>query len=922
MSLPRVAHRSRGLLVLLMTYAVLAAAVVIVPWSWGAGSARAAEEDVLLHLELDRVSPAIARPGGEVRLEGTLRNLGPDPVSVHGIRVSTAYRGLDTRGAVQEWGESGDVETPIVLGEDHIGVAIAPGSTVHWFVEVPEDGLDPGFEFATLPVRLEVLSPGPTPDPVDGSDGEDAREDETAGPPVPGTEVRSYLPWISARDSEFNPVQVAWLAPLTLPGDAGLVDPDDATRAQAWDRAIGPGSRTQALLDGLADTEATFVVDPALLDPLSPVASLAEVVQLPGDEETPTETPEEPEPTGPEPTGPQPTGAPTGPEPTGPQPTGPQPTGPGATDPGATGPPSTDPEATGSAVGGSSDPEATSPDHQAATTGTSAPGEDATERPPDDQEAPTSGPGESPEPTQEPDPEPPAPPTTQEAVAELTERIVALPEGRRWWLPVGDTDVGALLKVGAEVPEIADLVGRPPAAGLPAPGRTDVAWPVAQTVSDTTVTSLVEVWSTAGGSTGTAGPDNGNLGGVVLPGHVFEDALLTGSAVRRHATGPPLIGYDERLSGIVAASGGAGLHGPSTQRFLAESLAVYQEGPATDRSLVVAVPRSAEVDADSLRELTAAASSAPWLQDTTASRLMTDRTGAPSTTVHQDVPEWMAAEGAGGTEPAPQEPATDPSTDESPTDEQATDESTTDRVPGNVLGELSAYTLPEESPLTASSLQRIDLIRTRVAGVSEVVPGSEQARRTWMRVLDRQFSTGWRNAPQEWQTPLETAETLASEILNGLTINPTTINLYADEGLMQITVVNELPIPIEGLRMQVDPGNARLRVLEQPDPITIGPESRATVQFRAKAVAAGQVPLHTSLSTPNGTQIGTAEETVVRVQPTGVWIYWLLGGVAGVILVLGLWRALRPPGSRRDSAETTDQSEQNVATPGSDAETP
>src|SRR5699024_8205511 len=129
-SLPRVAHRSRGLLVLLLAYVVLAAAVVIAPWSWGAESARAAEEDVLLHLDLDRVSPAIARPDGAVRFEGTLSNLGPDPVPVHGVRVSTAYRGLDTRGAVQEWAETGDGETPIVLGEDHIGVRIAPGSTV------------------------------------------------------------------------------------------------------------------------------------------------------------------------------------------------------------------------------------------------------------------------------------------------------------------------------------------------------------------------------------------------------------------------------------------------------------------------------------------------------------------------------------------------------------------------------------------------------------------------------------------------------------------------------------------------------------------------------------------------------------------------------------------------------------------------
>jgi len=31
----------------------------------------------------------------------------------------------------------------------------------------------------------------------------------------------------------------------------------------------------------------------------------------------------------------------------------------------------------------------------------------------------------------------------------------------------------------------------------------------------------------------------------------------------------------------------------------------------------------------------------------------------------------------------------------------------------------------------------------------------------------------------------------------------------------------------------------------------------------------------------------------VRVTPTGDWIYWGLGGLAGVILVLGIWRSVR-----------------------------
>ncbi|USQ80078.1 DUF6049 family protein [Ornithinimicrobium faecis] len=893
MSLHRTARRTRGLLVLLMAYAVLAAAVVAAPLTWGASSASAADDD-LLHVQLEQVSPAIVGPGTEVRLEGTLQNLGATPAPVHAVRVSTAYRGLDTRGAVQDWAEEGLLETPIALGEDHIGVAIAPGSTVHWFVDIPADELEPGFEFATLPLRVEVLATGPAPD----TDNEDTGEstDESPGTEdtdsegtdsettvVPGAQVRTFLPWTDAEDPEFNPVQIAWLAPITLPGNPDLVAVDDARRSDAWLNAIGPDSRTLELLDGLADTSATFVVDPGVIEPLDPVASLTEVVELPGDQEEPSESPE--------PTDPKP----TDPEPTDPEPTDSEPTGSESTD---------SPEPTGSESAPSAGVQGS-----VATTG---PGGGATQAP-GDGEAPTSAPADPPStPIEGDDPvEPPTPPTIQSAVRDLGNRIEQVPEGRLWWLPVGDTDVGGLLEAEASVDDIAELVGAAPSGGLPAPGRTDLAWPLSEDFSDAMIGSLLQVWSAAGGATGAAGADNGSLGAVVLPNSTLDDTVLTGSAVRTHSAGPQLIGYDERLSGIVAGSGEPEQAGHATQRFLAETLAIYQEGPATDRSLVVAIPRTAAADADQLQALTSAAARAPWLQETTASELLTDAAQAPPATVQQADPPSADAEQADPEQADPD--ATDPD----PIDADPTE----DQVTVAALGDLSAYSDPGESPLTPSRLARIDLTRSKVTGVSEIVPGSEAVRRTWMHVLDRQFSASWRAAPQDWEIPVEVAEDLASEITTGLTINPTTINLYADEGLMQITVVNELPIPIEGLQMQVDPGNGRLRVLGQPDPITIGPESRATVQFRAKAVAAGQVPLHTSLSTPNGTQIGSAEETVVRVQPTGVWIYWLLGGVAGVILVLGLWRALRPAGTRRD-AEPTDPSTGNVPTSASDVETP
>jgi hypothetical protein len=73
----------------------------------------------------------------------------------------------------------------------------------------------------------------------------------------------------------------------------------------------------------------------------------------------------------------------------------------------------------------------------------------------------------------------------------------------------------------------------------------------------------------------------------------------------------------------------------------------------------------------------------------------------------------------------------------------------------------------------------------------------------------------------------------------------------------------------------------------------IGAKSRATAIVGVTTLAAGSVPLRTTLTTPDGTVIGQGADVVVQVTPTGDWVYWTLGGFAGIILVLGIWRSVR-----------------------------
>lgn len=941
----RLAHPApparRGLLSLIQAYAVVLA-LCFVPAGpthasvdeRAASTRTAPTDEALLRVRLDAVTPSIAGPGTDVVVSGTLSNVGTDPARVHSVRVSTALRGLDTREAVSQWSTQGSLDTPVLLAEDRISAALEPGAVVRFFARVPAGAADPGFDFATLPLRIEVTEPVLGSVGAEGSaagdgdeaagDGDEAAGDdaEVVGEVLPGTELRTYLPWQAVGADQFNPIDIAWVAPLTLPGGAALVDPDDTVRAQAWSAAIGPDSANVAMLAGLSDTAATFIVDPAVFTPLDPVASLTEAVQLPGEE---TEEPTEPEDTPTDPTSEPsedsatvspPAGQATGdpPESTGSEPT-PAAPGTGSTDSTSTDPAlsdsaSTDPESTDPA---STDPESTDSEGDALESGGEGAGEGTAGDPAGEQDpaqptgAVTSGPddaaatstgGADPsggEPTGDPEPvEPPTPPTTEAAVLALSALIAQVPEQRLWWLPVADPDTGALLDLGAETEDVAALVGRPPVEPLVAAGRTDIAWPVSTELDDAMVASLTDVWRMAGGATGAAGLRNGSLAAVLLPSSGIEGETFTGSAARSYASGTRLLGYDERLSGVVAAAGTPDQDGRSVQRFLAETMAVYQQRPAEDRSLVVAIPRGTHVDADTLRELTGAAHGAPWLAETSAGELLDTRDAGD-----QAVPAVVV-------------PPPPPPTGEG--DGTGTNSTRADAgvpAPGN----LTAYTTPGPSPLTTGRVAQVEEARASLAGASEIVPGSEEADATWRRVLDGQYSTRWRQDTAGWSASVDRVVALAREILTGLTINPTTINFFADEGLIRITVTNDLPVQIDNLQMTVSPGNARLRILGQPDPITIGPESRATVQFRARAIAAGEVPLSTTLSTPNGTPVGQEAETSVRVRPAGVWIYWLLGGVAGVILVLGLVRALRP-------RSPSSQSEQKVEAPGPDTESP
>lgn len=749
-------------------------------------------------LSLDAVTPSTIGPNRAFRITGTVRNTGAEPVQISSVEATTSYAALDTRSELAAWagGEAG-VGTGLTLGRDPFDIALAPGARSAFVIEVAGDTVRPFFDFGTLPLTLEVL----------GDQGQ-----------VRGR-VRSYLPWYAGEPPE-QPLNLSWVVPLTVPPDPDLSDPDVTTRVEAWLEAIGPGSAPRTWLDGLAGQPATFMVDPALLAPVVPQRA---------PEEAGPDDPDDPATQGP--TTQAPTTAPPAP----------------TTDP--------DPAQAPTPTGG--DP-APAPDDGAATSAAPTGGATVDPAPVDPAET-TSEPGQPEEPTLPGVEVPLDLSEVEQAQVDLETGLAALEDDRLWWLPVADPDVAALIDIGTDADDAAEMLTRtlPESALLSQPllasGRRDIAWPEWAGVQAGQVEGLREIW-----------PDTEQLSAAVVPSTAL--AVAGNSAAGLLAVDGDdltMLGLDTTLAGLLAHAPPPERDGETVQRLVAETLAFHQQSPASRRTLVIAPPRGSTVDPQTLDAVTAGLASAPWLEQTAAATALT-----------------------------------------APPRAQLTGTVLVDGAPGDP----AAYPLPQPSPLSEPLLTEIEELRGTVAEIATILTDDAAVDR-WGPVLDGLVSTRWRLDRAAWRTPLTDVEDQVDTVLQGVQVNPTTVNFLADEGLIQVTVVNELPTAVQDLRLNIEPGNARIRVIEPPEPFAIGAQSRATVQFRARAVAAGEVPVTAYLTTPNGLAVGDEQVMEVRVQPTGVWIYWVLGGAAGVILVLGIGRALRrpaPAATAADPARTTD----------------
>jgi len=474
--------------------------------------------------------------------------------------------------------------------------------------------------------------------------------------------------------------------------------------------------------------------------------------------------------------------------------------------------------------------------------------------------------GNSALPSATPSPSQPAPPgatvdpdPVTVATSALARRLrAAAPRHTLWSLPYADPDLTALLPLSPRSRDLPAIISRSSALeSAVGPARTDIAWPVAATLTLLTQDRLKEAFVSPGLAAAVSSSQ-------ALPGQPDS----AGSASRKTSTGLPLLAYDEGLSRIVAETSSRAAATITIQRFLAESMAVLAERPGTpDRSILIAEPRTFAGDPSVLRSLFAAVSKAPWLIPTTTDRLLaTSQKMAPSspgdfTTNTDETPRALSP-----SPPVPPPPA-DP-------------------------------LRPGRSPLTSAAVAKLPGTLKAINGIGGILSDRRAFSDAWTDAQIQQLSTRWRDQERGFAAINAATKAAISQASRSVRVAPSSVNFFADTGVLQVTVVNDLAVPIHDVHLRLTPAQPRLRIEQQPGPLKIGARSRTNARVPVTSVAAGLVSVEAVLTTQNGTPLGQNARVNVRVQPPAGWIYWILGGLAGVILVLGTTRSLRRGSTR------------------------
>jgi hypothetical protein len=404
-------------------------------------------------------------------------------------------------------------------------------------------------------------------------------------------------------------------------------------------------------------------------------------------------------------------------------------------------------------------------------------------------------------------------------------------------LPYADTDLQPVSDAGAmKLVEAARAAG----AGtitevLGVAPHTDVAWPADGYASDGLVRDLSER----------------AISTLVLDARtrpLTEALSYTTDARATLPAGSSAVLFDPALSALAARvkPGDAA----ARTRFLAETAAATTERPGLSRRLLVALPRSVDLDPGAFRDLVSAVSAAPWLAPISWNQLVAPLGTRGDTS---SLPRRLTA-------------------------------------PRGVRG---------PTGITRDDVARAIALRGRLSALGEVVDDPVRTTAQLQRTTLALVSSVWRGHRRVLARRQAVESSAVDALVQQLRVLPTTITFLRSSGELQLTISNDLTEPVHGLRLRVVAPSPRLVVLrEVSEPLDLPAGSRASVRVPVRAVASGQVDLRAQLVAPSGAPIGATEHVKVRVRPTDSWVLTVGGGVVGLIVVVGLVRALRRPRRR------------------------
>jgi Family of unknown function (DUF6049) len=304
--------------------------------------------------------------------------------------------------------------------------------------------------------------------------------------------------------------------------------------------------------------------------------------------------------------------------------------------------------------------------------------------------------------------------------------------------------------------------------------------------------------------------------------------------------------YDDVLSALLTRTGNATSGVLTTQRFLAETLATVGERPGRSRIVLVAAPRSFNPNPAVVQQLFSALAAAPWIRPATLGQL---RSG-----LGQD----------------------------------AVTERDTAPIP----------TAVRRAQLPATQIATVRDLRAQAAQLDQVIEGDTALAQTRVDALRLASASlrGHSGTAAARAKGLRAALTALGAKVHILPLS--NLNFLTSDGNLTLSVANDLSQDVHNLRIEIQPGNGRLVVVKQPAAIAVDGQRRTTIKVHVHAVAGGLVPVTARIVTPSGLVMGKTVTVQVHVRPTDTWAFWVLGGAAGLVFVVGLWRTIRRGRSR------------------------